>query len=75
MTADPRLACPPVRRATIHLDDETDAILRRVAQPGQESAYVRAAIIEKAARDEQRDELARLAERVARLEREAGIGP
>jgi polyhydroxyalkanoate synthesis regulator phasin len=52
------------------LDETTDEILRRVAEPGQEAAYVRAAIIEKAARDEQRSELDQLRERVARLEAE-----
>ncbi len=58
------------------LDEPTDAILERVAPAGDKSAYIRAAIAEKAARDEQRgevDELAELRTRLERVERELGL--
>ena len=61
-----------MRKTTVRLDDETDAILRREAKPGQESAYVRAAIIEKAARDEMRSEVDELRRRLDALERRIG---
>ena len=66
------------RRLTVTMDEPTDAILERVAPAGDKSAYIRTAIAEKAARDEQRDENAALAElraRVERVERALGIGP
>ena len=50
-------------------------ILRRFAHPGQEAAYVRAAILEKAARDEVRGELDKLRERLERVERQLQITP
>ncbi len=62
------LASWRVRRISVNLDDETDAILERVTQPGQENAWVRAAIHEKAARDEYRDELAAVRARLERVE-------
>jgi hypothetical protein len=46
---------PAVRRLNVTLDEMTNEILRRFAHPGQEAAYVRAAILEKAARDEVRE--------------------
>lgn len=71
---------PPARRHNVTLDDPTDEVLRRVAKPGQESAYIRAAVNEKAARDEQRSEMdelrainEQLLERLARVERHLGI--
>jgi hypothetical protein len=57
------------RRLNVTLDEHTDEILRRFAQPGQEAAYVRAAILEKAARDELRGELDELRKRLDALER------
>jgi hypothetical protein len=62
-----------LRRFLVRLDDSTDALLRRMAAPGQESAFVRAAIIEKAARDDQRSELDELRQRVQRIERKIGL--
>jgi hypothetical protein len=61
-------------RMSLTLDDETTAIVRREAKPNQGSAWVRAAIIEKAARDEHRSELDELRARVERLERHLEIG-
>lgn len=55
------------------LDDQTQEILHRVAPPGQGAAWVRAAIIEKAARDEQRGELQQILERLERIERKLGL--
>jgi hypothetical protein len=55
------------------LDDETTAIVRREAKPNQGSAWIRAAIIEKAARDEHRSALDELRTRVERIERHLGI--
>jgi len=49
---------------TVTIDDATNEILGRVAPGGDPSAYVRAAIIEKAARDEKRDELDDLRDRL-----------
>jgi chromosome segregation ATPase len=46
-----------VRKLDVRLDPETDALLQRVARSGGKSAYARCAIIEKAARDEQRSEI------------------
>jgi polyhydroxyalkanoate synthesis regulator phasin len=57
-----------MRRLNVTLDEPTDEILRRVAKPGDEAAYVRAAIIEKAARDEQRAEVDQLRAQVKDLE-------
>lgn len=71
---------PPARRHNVTLDDPTDEVLRRVARPGQEAAYIRAAVHEKAARDEQRSEMdelrtinEQLLVRVGRVERHLGI--
>lgn len=71
---------PPTRRHNVTLDDPTDEVLRRVARPGQEAAYIRAAVHEKAARDEQRSELdelrasnEQLRERLERIERQLNI--
>jgi hypothetical protein len=66
---------PAVRRLNVTLDEMTNEILRRFAHPGQEAAYVRAAILEKAARDEVRGELDKLRERLDRVERELQITP
>lgn len=63
-----------MRRLNVRLDPETDALLRRVAEPGKESAWVRCAIIEKAARDEQRSELDALRQRLRAVELKLGIG-
>jgi hypothetical protein len=60
-------------RMSLTLDDETTAIVRREAKPNQGSAWVRTAIIEKAARDEHRAELDELRARVAFIERHLGI--
>lgn len=57
------------------IDTSTQEILRRGAKRGQVAAYVRAAIIEKAARDEMRDELAELRARLDQIERKLGIKP
>lgn len=61
-------------RMSLTLDDETTAIVRREAKLNQGSAWVRAAIIEKATRDGYRSELDGLRARVERLERHLGIG-
>lgn len=66
---------PAVRRLNVTLDEMTNEILRRFAHPGQEAAYVRAAILEKAARDEVRGELDKLRERLERVERQLQITP
>jgi hypothetical protein len=70
-----------MRRLNVSLDEHTDEILRRVAKPGDEAAYVRAAVIEKAARDEHRgeldelrDELRDVRDRLDAIERKLGIG-
>ncbi len=62
------------------MDEPTDAILDRVAPRGDKSAYIRTAVVEKAARDEQRGELdelrrehAELRVRLERVERELGL--
>lgn len=71
---------PPARRHNVTLDDPTDEVLRRVARPGQEAAYIRAAVHEKAARDEQRSEIdelrasnEQLRQRLERIERQLNI--
>lgn len=71
---------PPARRHNVTLDDPTDEVLRRVARPGQEAAYIRAAVHEKAARDEQRSEIdelrasnEQLRQRLQRVERQLSI--
>lgn len=66
---------PDPRRINVTLDNHTDEILRRAARPGQEAAYVRVAVIEKAARDEYRDELAQLRARLERIEKALNVTP
>lgn len=61
------------RTLSVKLDDATDAILSRVAPARTASAYIRVAIVEKAARDALRGEFHELLARVARLERELGV--
>lgn len=56
------------RKTSIIFDEPSEAILRRRAGRGDKSAYVRAAVIEKAARDEYRDELSAQAARITALE-------
>lgn len=62
-----------MRRLTVRLDEPTDAALQRNAAPGDEAAYVRAAVTEKAARDEQRDHLDEIRRRLERIERKLGL--
>ncbi len=57
------------RKRLITFDAPSDEIVKREAQPGDVSAYVRAAVIEKAARDQQRSELDELRARLDRVER------
>lgn len=64
------MPCGVARKTSVNIDDPTDEILRRVAPAGQAAAYIRTAIIEKAARDEQRDVIADLLARVGALEAE-----
>lgn len=66
---------PAARRLNVTLDEMTNEILRRFARPGQEAAYVRAAILEKAARDEVRGELDLLRTRLEHVERKLQITP
>lgn len=55
------------------IDEATDKILQRVAPPGKAAQYIRVAIIEKAARDELRDELEDLRARLEHAEARLGI--
>lgn len=67
---------PPIAsdKIEIRTDDELEKVLTRAA-PRNRSAYIRAAIHEKAARDEQQGELDDIRRRVARLERTLGLKP
>lgn len=55
-------------RIAIRRDEELDRVLA-LAAPRNRSLYVKAAVLEKYARDQQRGELDELRRRVARLER------
>ena len=64
------------RRLNFTLDDETAAILARAVGDAPEAPWIRAAIIERAARaeiGELRAEIDRLSERVRHLERLLGV--
>lgn len=62
-------------RLTVTLSETTDQALRRVAATGEMSSFVEAAIIEKAARDDERSRLDAIEARVARIEETFGIDP
>jgi polyhydroxyalkanoate synthesis regulator phasin len=64
----------------VSLDDHSNSVLRRVTKSGRYSGYIRAAILEKAARDEMRGEVdelraevAQLRDELKRTRREAGL--
>lgn len=66
-------------KTSITFDEPSEEVLRRHVAHGDKSAYVRAAVIEKAARDEGRDALAAIRarlddheRRIAALEADAG---
>lgn len=61
------------RRLNTTLDDEAAAILQRAVGESNESAWVRAAIIEKATRDLVGAKIAELDARVLRIEQTFGI--
>lgn len=65
---------PAARRLKVTSDPHLDDLLRRLTKPGSEAAYIRMAIVEKAARDEYRGELDDLRRRVERLERRIDAG-
>ncbi len=66
----PNVATPP--RLKVTLDAITSELLRRVTAPGEAAAFVRAAVAEKAARDEARGEVDELREQVQALTVEVG---